>query len=104
LTKIDEMVQMLKEVESMIVVLGYGLVVAQSNIHSKTWWMSYELTTKKVLFDIHPVPGQMPGQLNVLFAEAGCPYDIVEQVEQLSRNGLGFGQQSATSFYDRMTR
>jgi NAD(P) transhydrogenase len=46
---------------------------------------------KKIQFAIHPLAGRMPGQLNVLLAEVGVPYDIVEELEEINDVALVVG-------------
>merc|ERR1711935_874640 len=84
-TNVNETVQRMKDANSMIITPGYGLAV------SKGQYAIAELANKlkkdwgtEVKFGIHPVAGRMPGQLNVLLAEAGVPYDIVQEMEELN--------------------
>lgn len=83
-TNVDDVVKLLGESQSIIIVPGYGLAVAKGQYPLKDMVDTLLAAGKKVRFGIHPVAGRMPGQLNVLLAEAGVPYDIVEELEEIN--------------------
>jgi len=83
-TNVDDTCKLLMESESVIIVPGYGLAVAKGQYPLKELVDTLRSSGKKVRFGIHPVAGRMPGQLNVLLAEAGVPYDIVEELEEIN--------------------
>uniref|UniRef100_A0A7S3PZT4 NAD(P) transhydrogenase, mitochondrial n=1 Tax=Chaetoceros debilis TaxID=122233 RepID=A0A7S3PZT4_9STRA len=83
-TNVDDTVKLLMESESIIIVPGYGLAVAKGQYPLKDMVDHLIKAGKKVRFAIHPVAGRMPGQLNVLLAEAGVDYSIVEELEEIN--------------------
>jgi NAD(P) transhydrogenase len=84
MTNVDDTVQLLGDAEKIIVVPGYGLAVAKAQYPLQELSDTLIKNGKSVRFAIHPVAGRMPGQLNVLLAEAGVPYDIVEELEEIN--------------------
>ncbi|CAB9508472.1 transhydrogenase, mitochondrial [Seminavis robusta] len=84
MTNVDETVKLLTESEKIICVPGYGLAVAHAQYPLKEMAEALRAQGKSFRFAIHPVAGRMPGQLNVLLAEAGVPYDIVEEMEEIN--------------------
>jgi NAD(P) transhydrogenase len=75
---------MLRESSRIIIVPGYGLAVAKAQYPIQELVQKLLKSGKRVKFAIHPVAGRMPGQLNVLLAEAGIPYDIVYEMEEIN--------------------
>ena len=83
-TTIDMAAEALREAKNIIIVPGYGLAVAQAQFIVADIAKMLKEMGKNVRFAIHPVAGRMPGQLNVLLAEAGVPYDLVYEMEEVN--------------------
>ncbi|KAF8566560.1 hypothetical protein P879_04253 [Paragonimus westermani] len=83
-TDVTTVADLLHDSKEIIVTPGYGLCVAKAQYPMAE--LAKELTKqgKHIRFAIHPVAGRMPGQLNVLLAEAGVPYDMVYEMDEIN--------------------
>ena len=80
----DGVAAALQEADSVIIVPGYGMAVAQAQQSVSELVRKLRAKGKKVEFAIHPVAGRLPGHMNVLLAEARVPYDIVMEMDEIN--------------------
>ncbi len=74
----------LQDAQSVIIVPGYGMAVAQAQGAVSEITRRLRDQGKSVRFAIHPVAGRLPGHMNVLLAEAKVPYDIVLEMDEIN--------------------
>ncbi|GAB2784482.1 NAD(P)(+) transhydrogenase (Re/Si-specific) subunit beta [Halomonas shantousis] len=74
----------LNDADSVIIVPGYGMAVAQAQNAVSELTRKLRAAGKTVRFAIHPVAGRLPGHMNVLLAEAKVPYDIVLEMDEIN--------------------
>lgn len=74
----------LNDADSVIIVPGYGMAVAQAQNSVSELVRKLRAADKEVRFGIHPVAGRLPGHMNVLLAEAKVPYDIVLEMDEIN--------------------
>ncbi|MFP1644037.1 NAD(P)(+) transhydrogenase (Re/Si-specific) subunit beta [Pontitalea aquivivens] len=76
----------LNDADSVIIVPGYGMAVAQAQQSVSELTRKLRARGKEVRFAIHPVAGRLPGHMNVLLAEAKVPYDIVLEMDEINED------------------
>jgi NAD(P) transhydrogenase subunit beta len=80
----DGVAAALNDADSVIIVPGYGMAVAQAQQSVSELTRKLRAAGKQVRFAIHPVAGRLPGHMNVLLAEAKVPYDIVLEMDEIN--------------------
>lgn len=83
-TDTDSVAAALDDAESIVIVPGYGMAVAQAQASISELTRRLRAKGKNVRFAIHPVAGRLPGHMNVLLAEAKVPYDIVLEMDEIN--------------------
>jgi len=80
----DEAAGILAAANSVVVVPGYGMAVAQAQHKVRELYDALSKRGVNVRFAIHPVAGRMPGHMNVLLAEADIPYDRLIEMDDIN--------------------
>jgi NAD(P) transhydrogenase subunit beta len=82
----DGVAAALEDADSVVIVPGYGMAVAQAQNAVSELTRKLRAKGKTVRFAIHPVAGRLPGHMNVLLAEAKVPYDIVLEMDEINED------------------
>lgn len=80
----EEVVELIKDAKSIVIIPGYGMAVAKAQYPIFDMVQKLRDEGKNVRFAIHPVAGRLPGHMNVLLAEAKVPYDIVLEMDEIN--------------------
>ena len=81
---IEGAAQILEQAQLVVIIPGYGMAVAQAQHRVRELYDQLKKRGITVKFAIHPVAGRMPGHMNVLLAEAGVPYDLIADMDDVN--------------------
>lgn len=83
-TTVTATAALLVDAKKICIVPGYGMAQARAQNPVGALCQALRDADKVCEFIIHPVAGRMPGQMNVLLAEAGVPYDFVKEMDEVN--------------------
>jgi NAD(P) transhydrogenase subunit beta len=78
----EEYIGILDAAQTIVIVPGYGMAVAQAQGACRDLFNELSADGKEVYFAVHPVAGRMPGHMNVLLAEVNIPYDRLKELDE----------------------